>query len=137
MKWLTVTLVLGLFVLAAATLASRAADEKKDLWRMVGASRLPGYGKHRSTTSVEQYVDAVINGRLFDPVLSLHLKDGWTAVRPIHGYLQHDEASAGWAEVIQWVNPACPPPPELDLRNLPLPVPPGSEKAAERGKAKG
>ena len=30
MKWLTVTVLLGLFVLAAATLASRAADEKKD-----------------------------------------------------------------------------------------------------------
>jgi hypothetical protein len=31
MKSLTVILVLGLFVLAAATLASRAADEKKDV----------------------------------------------------------------------------------------------------------
>jgi hypothetical protein len=48
-------------------------------------------------------------------VLTVHLKDGWTAVRPIHGYLQHDDDSAGWAEVIQWVNPASPPPPEFDL----------------------
>ena len=31
------------------------------------------------------------------------------------GYLQHDEESAGWAEVIQWVNPACPPPAEFAL----------------------
>jgi hypothetical protein len=30
MKWLTGTLVLGLFALAAATFASRAADDKKD-----------------------------------------------------------------------------------------------------------
>jgi len=37
-------------------------------------------------------------------------------VRPIHGYLQHDIESGNWAAVIQWVNPACPPPPELQLR---------------------
>ena len=55
----------------------------------------------------------------FDPVLSLHLKDGWTVVRPIQGYLQHDDQSAGWAVVIQWINPACPPPVEFDLRRLP------------------
>ena len=43
------------------------------------------------------------------------MKDGWTVVRPIHGYLQHDPESANWAAVIQWVNPASPPPPELAL----------------------
>jgi GNAT superfamily N-acetyltransferase len=102
----------------ALTDEARFVVQKERLWRMVGASRLPGYGKHLSTTKIEDYVDAVVGGKLFDPVLSLHLKDGWTAVRPIHGYLQHDEESAGWAEIIQWVNPDCPPPPEFDLRNV-------------------
>ena len=41
--------------------------------------------------TIEQYVDAVLSGELFDPVLSIHIKDGWTVVKPIHGYLQHDE----------------------------------------------
>jgi hypothetical protein len=91
---------------------------------MVGASRLPGYGRHASAMNVEQYLNSVLSGKLFDPVLSIHIKTGWTAVRPIHGYLQHDEDSAGWAVVIQWVNPACPPPPEFDLRHLPLSSPP-------------
>ena len=103
----------------ALTDQARFLVQEENLWRMVGASRLPGYGKHRSTMNIEQYVDAVLNGKLFDPVLSIHLKDGWTVVRPIYGYLQHDEDSAGWAEVIQWVNPACPPPPELELLKLP------------------
>lgn len=103
----------------ALTDQARFLVQEERLWRMVGASRLPGYGKYASTMSVEQYVEAVLNGQLFDPVLSIHMKDGWTAVKPIHGYLQHDEDSAGWAEVIQWINPACPPPPEFDLRNLP------------------
>jgi GNAT superfamily N-acetyltransferase len=108
----------------ALTDQARLLVQKLRLWRMVGASRLPGYGKHAQTISVEQYVDKVLSESVFDPVLSIHIKDGWSVVRPIHGYLQHDEDSAGWAEVIQWVNPACPPPPEFDLRKLPLSSPP-------------
>jgi len=102
----------------ALTDQARFLVQEERLWRMVGASRLPGYGKYASTMAVEQYVETVLNGTLFDPVLSIHMKDGWSVVKPIHGYLQHDEDSAGWAEVIQWVNPACPPPPEFDLRRL-------------------
>jgi GNAT superfamily N-acetyltransferase len=99
----------------ALTDEARYLVEAEQLWRMVGASRLPGYSKASSTMSIEQYVTAVIEGKLVDPVLSVHIKDGWSPVKPIHGYLQHDEESAGWAEVMQWVNPACPPPVEFSL----------------------
>ena len=66
--------------------------------------------------SAADYVAAVVAARIADPVLTAHLRDGWAVVRPIHGYLQHDPDSANWAAVIQWVNPASPPPPELALR---------------------
>jgi GNAT superfamily N-acetyltransferase len=102
----------------ALTDQARFLVQEERLWRLVGASRLPGYGKHCSTMGIEEYVDGVLSGKIFDPVLSIHINDGWAAVKPIHGYLQHDEDSAGWAEVIQWVNPDCPPPPEFELRNL-------------------
>jgi hypothetical protein len=65
--------------------------------------------------NASDYVEAVCAGTLVDPVLTVHLKDGWQVVRPIQGYLQHDPDSAGWAVVIQWVNPACPPPPGMEL----------------------
>jgi hypothetical protein len=109
----------------ALTDQARFLVQAERLWRMVGASRLPGYGKHAAAMSVEQYVETVLRGQLFDPVLSIHMKDGWTAVRPIHGYLQHDEDSAGWAVVIQWINPDCPPPSEFELRALPPNLPSG------------
>lgn len=86
------------------------------LWRMVGASRLPGYGAVASEVSPEQYVADVIAGRRIDPALTVHLKDGWTAVRPIHGYLPHDVESENWAAIIQWINPNHPPPAELMIR---------------------
>jgi hypothetical protein len=83
---------------------------------MVGASRLPGYAAVADAVTAAEYVREVLAGTRTDPVLSAHLKDGWNVVRPIQGYLQHDPESANWAAVIQWVNPACPPPPEMALR---------------------
>ncbi len=103
----------------ALTDQTRFLVQEERLWRMVGASRLPGYSKHSANMKVDQYIEAVISGRLFDPALSIHLKDGWTAVKPIHGYLPHDDDSVGWAMVIQWINPDCPPPSEFDLSRLP------------------
>lgn len=102
----------------ALTDAARFLVQSERLWRMIGASRLPGYGKVCATESIDEYVGNVVRGTQTDPVLSVHLKDGWSPVRPIRGYLQHDPDSAGWAEVIQWVNPECPPPPELALKGL-------------------
>ena len=100
----------------ALTDATRQLVIDERLWRMVGGSRLPGYGAVAASIDAGDYVAEVVAGQRRDPVLSAHLKDGWSVVRPIHGYLQHDPESADWAAVIQWVNPASPPPPEFALR---------------------
>ena len=100
----------------ALTDSARTIVVEQALWRMVGGSRLPGYGAVCQKMSALAYVEAVVAGTLVDPVLTVHLKDGWQVVRPIQGYLQHDPESAGWAVVIQWVNPNCPPPAGLELK---------------------
>lgn len=100
----------------ALTDATRTLVVEENLWRMVGASRLPGYGAVAGSVRAAEYVRDVVAGSRVDPVLSAHLKDGWQVVRPIAGYLQHDVESANWAAVIQWVNPERPPPPEFRLR---------------------
>jgi hypothetical protein len=100
----------------ALTDATRALVVEENLWRMVGGSRMPGYGKVAATVPAETYVAEVVAGTRTDPVLSVHIKDGWSVVKPIRGYLQHDPESANWAAVIQWINPACPPPPGFELR---------------------
>lgn len=99
----------------ALTDATRGLVIEEKLWRMVGGSRLPGYGAVANVLPADTYVGEVLAGLRIDPVLSAHLKDGWQVVKPIHGYLQHDPESANWAAVIQWVNPDCPPPPEFAL----------------------
>lgn len=100
----------------ALTDATRALVVEEALWRMVGGSRLPGYCRVAASLSPEAYVAEVVAGTRTDPVLSVHLKDGWTAVKAIRGYMQDDPESGNCAAVIQWVNPACPPPAEFALR---------------------
>lgn len=100
----------------ALTDATRALVVEESLWRMVGGSRLPGYAAVASTVTPEVYVAEVVAGKRVDPVLSVHLKDGWSVVKPIHGYTQNDPDSANWAAVIQWINPSCPPPPGFELK---------------------
>ena len=99
----------------ALTDATRGLVVAENLWRMVGGSRLPGYGAVAGVVPATEYVREVVQGARVDPVLSAHLKDGWQVVKPIFGYLQHDQESANWAAVIQWVNPECPPPAEFAL----------------------
>jgi GNAT superfamily N-acetyltransferase len=100
----------------ALTDATRDLVVGEHLWRMVGGSRLPGYGAVAEVMSADDYVREVVAGTRTDPVLSAHIKDGWQVVKAIHGYLQHDVESGNWAAVIQWENPNSPPPPGCGLR---------------------
>jgi hypothetical protein len=85
---------------------------------MVGGSRMPGYGRFVASLEPNTYISKVKQAELTDPVLTAHLHDGWDAVTAIRGYLPHDEESAGWAAVIRWINPDCPPPPGHELERL-------------------
>jgi GNAT superfamily N-acetyltransferase len=102
----------------ALTEATRGLVRDKGLWRMVGGSRMPGYGRFAGSVDPDEYVARVKRGELVDPVLTAHLHDGWDVITAIRGYLPHDEESCGWAAVIQWLNPASPPPAEFDLARL-------------------
>jgi GNAT superfamily N-acetyltransferase len=81
----------------ALTLAARELVVVRSLWRMVGGSRMPGYGKLTDQIAPDDYVARVKRGELVDPVLTVHLHDGWDAITAIRGYLPHDAESAGWA----------------------------------------
>jgi GNAT superfamily N-acetyltransferase len=103
----------------ALTEATRGLVRERGLWRMVGGSRMPGFGRVASAIEPNEYIGRVKRAELTDPVLTAHLHDGWDAITAIRGYLPHDEESAGWAAVIQWLNPDCPPPAEFDLSRVP------------------
>jgi GNAT superfamily N-acetyltransferase len=103
----------------ALTVATRELVSRLKLWRMLGGSRMPGYGKLSESLDPQDYIAKVKKTELIDPVLTAHLHDGWDVITAIKGYLPHDEESAGWAAVIQWVNRECPPPPEFEIGKIP------------------
>ncbi|MBL9148204.1 MAG: GNAT family N-acetyltransferase [Phycisphaerae bacterium] len=103
----------------ALTLAARELAVARRLWRMVGGSRMPGYGKYVNALPPDTYIARVKEGTLVDPVLTAHLHDGWDVLAPIRGYLPFDVESAGWSAVIDWINQNCPPPAGEEVDRLP------------------
>ena len=103
----------------ALTVATRELVRQRRLWRMVGGSRMPGYGKLAAAMEPDDYIFRVKKAEITDPVLTAHLHDGWDVVTAIRGYLPHDLESNGWAAVIQWINPDCEPPPAFSISRIP------------------
>lgn len=103
----------------ALTVATRELVSCLKLWRMVGGSRMPGYRRVAGAITPDEYIAKVRRSELTDPVLTAHLHDGWQVVTAIRGYLPHDEESAGWAAVIQWINQQCQPPADFDISRIP------------------
>ncbi|PZD93785.1 GNAT family N-acetyltransferase [Paenibacillus sambharensis] len=74
------------------------------LERLLGGGRMPGYGSKAEEMSAEQYVEAVLNGSLKDPVLSFLLRCGRMPVKVVPGYLE-DEQSRNYGTLMEWRNP--------------------------------
>ena len=109
----------------ALTVATRELVSHMKLWRMLGGSRMPGYGKVADAILPDEYISKVRKKEMTDPVLTAHLHDGWDVVTAIRGYLPHDVESAGWAAVIQWINEECKPPADFDISKIPKNEPRG------------
>ena len=72
---------------------------------MVGGGMLPGYVHYKQAMLVQEYVNRVVGGELFDPTLSFQLKQGFVVRGLLENYLE-DSALYNWATLIVWENPA-------------------------------
>jgi ribosomal protein S18 acetylase RimI-like enzyme len=75
-----------------------------NLERLLGGGRLPGYHKVSKDLSIDEYVEAVLTGKLKDPVMSFLLRCGRTPVCPVENYLE-DEDSCHYGILMEWKNP--------------------------------
>lgn len=88
----------------------RLYEARKELVRrtnrrgIVAGGVLPGYPRVRGRLTVAQYVDRVVAGELFDPTLSMQLRNGFTVRGLLENYID-DSASDNWATLIVWDNP--------------------------------
>lgn len=76
----------------------------KDLDRLLGGGRMPGYHTRAHELSAEQYLDEVVKGNLKDPVISFLLRCGRTPLGIVKNYLE-DEESLNFAALMEWRNP--------------------------------
>jgi ribosomal protein S18 acetylase RimI-like enzyme len=72
--------------------------------RLLGAGRMPGYHLVADLLTPQQYVDEVVSGARYDPVLTFLLKCGRIPIGIEAQYLD-DEESRGYAVLMEWKNP--------------------------------
>lgn len=77
---------------------------EKGLDRLIGGGRMPGYHKHAEKESAEGYIEKVVSGEFYDPVISFLLKCGRLPVAVVENYLE-DEESHNYGVLMEWKNP--------------------------------
>lgn len=91
-------------------LARRLYDARKrlcrelNLARIVIGGRIPGFSAHAEDLSAEDYVQSVMERRLYDPVLTTQIANGFVLRQLIPDYMENDEDSGGFATHLEWSN---------------------------------
>jgi len=85
--------------------ARKEIVRRRNLRGMIIGGRIPGYHKHADEMSAEDYVAAVTDKKIKDPVLYAQLANEFTIRRIIEDYLPEDRESGGYAVLMEWTNP--------------------------------
>ena len=91
-------------------LARRLYNARKEVARryncraIIVGGRIPGYHQHAEQQSARDYVQDVIDRKVFDPVLTTQLANGFVLKRLIPNYLPDDDESRGYATFLEWTN---------------------------------
>lgn len=72
-------------------------------WYAVGM--LMGYHRYRDVMSVVDYGNAVINGEMRDPTVSMQINRGFTPMAIVENYLEDEEDADNCGVLIVWNNP--------------------------------
>lgn len=92
--------------------ARKAVVQNNNRHGIVAGGMLPGFAHYKHDLAVQEYVDRVVAGELFDPTLSFQIKQGFVVRGLIENYLE-DRASGNWATLIVWENPDYHPDPHF------------------------
>jgi GNAT superfamily N-acetyltransferase len=89
-------------------IARRLYDARKQLVRQRGlesivtGAMIPGFAHYKHTMDARTYVCRVVTGKIFDPTLSVQLRQGFRVRGLLPNYLP-DTATDGWSVLIEWV----------------------------------
>lgn len=85
--------------------ARRDVCEKYNLESIMFGGRLPEYYKHADKLTPEQYVEKVLAGDIYDPVITFQVNGGFEYKGIMPAYIPKDEESLGYALLLEWKNP--------------------------------
>lgn len=83
----------------------RELCKKYDLESIIFGGRIPNFHKYADELSVEDYVEKVKSGELYDPVLTFQLRNGFEVIGIMADYLMLDAESLRYATLMEWKNP--------------------------------
>ena len=75
-----------------------------NLKSIIIGGRMPNFHKYKDQMSPEQYAKAVVEGKIYDPVLTFQKQNGFELKKVIPNYLPDDEESLYYATSMEWVN---------------------------------
>lgn len=84
--------------------ARKQLARARNIRRIIIAGRIPGYGRYADQMSASEYADHVIAKKLYDPVLTVQLSNGFSLRGLIPDYLPSDQDSRGYATFLEWIN---------------------------------
>lgn len=91
-------------------IGNRLYEARKDLARrynlksIIIGGRIPNFHKHSEELSPREYVQQVMLHKIYDPVLSFQLMNGFTLMRINPNYLPDDFQSNQYATLMEWNN---------------------------------
>lgn len=78
--------------------------KEKNLKRIAIGGRIPNYHKYANKLTAAQYVEKVMDRKIFDPVLTAQIANGFVLKRLLPDYFPNDKESCGYATFLEWVN---------------------------------
>jgi predicted amidohydrolase/ribosomal protein S18 acetylase RimI-like enzyme len=84
--------------------ARKKMVRERGLKRLLTGGRIPGYSKVAKQMTAQEYVAEVVRGKRTDPTLSFQLANGMVVLDVVPAYLE-DPESAGFATLLEWLNP--------------------------------
>jgi len=85
--------------------ARKSLAEQLNLKGIVFGGRIPGLARRwKMVGSAQAYVDAVVDKRMRDTVLSFQLRNGFEILGVLPDYFPEDRASKGYAAHLEWKN---------------------------------
>ncbi len=91
-------------------LARRLYEARKNLVKeynlkniLIGG-RIPHYHRYADKMEVKEYVQQVIDKKIYDPVLTAQLSNGFVLKRLLPDYLPNDKESVGYGTFLEWNN---------------------------------